>query len=73
MTESKDLPADHPALVFMPASHLPPVNTPLVIKLSDTVALLAERTCYVGSKDSELEYLTASGIKIKGRFPWTYP
>lgn len=58
---------------FMPASHLPPVSTPLIIKLNDTVELLAERTHYAESKDSELEYLTASGIKIKGRFPWTYP
>lgn len=58
---------------FMPASQLPPVRTPLVIKLNDTEEVLVERTCYVESKDSELEYVTANGIKIKGRFPWTYP
>ena len=58
---------------FRSASHLPPVATPLVIKLNDMEEVLAERTHFVKNKDSELEYLTAGGIKIRGRYPWTYP
>lgn len=62
----KDIPAH-----FNPASQLPPVDCPLIIKVNG-VMVKAHREQYAISKDSQLEYVTNDGI-IMGRYEWTYP
>lgn len=51
---------------------LPPVNTPLLIKVND-VAVLVERTSFIANKSDDMVYVTPEGRKYYGRFPWTYP
>lgn len=52
--------------------HLPPVRCPLLIQV-DGKLLHAERTGFVASKGSDMEYELADGRLIMGRYRWTYP
>lgn len=54
------------------ASHLPPVNCPLLIQV-DGELLQAHRTVFVSSRADTLVYRLHNGREIEGRFPWTYP
>ena len=52
--------------------HLPPVRCPLLIKV-DGKLIHAERTGFVASKGSDMEYELEDGSLIMGRYRWTYP
>lgn len=53
-------------------SLLPPVDCPLLIQVAG-VAHKATRTGYIESKSANIEYVFDNGIKVIGRFRWTYP
>lgn len=55
-----------------PAEQLPPVRCPLLIEV-DGELVRASRTGYIESKDRAMEYKTADGVVIHGRYRWTYP
>ncbi|NWA11924.1 hypothetical protein [Pseudomonas gingeri] len=59
---------------FMPATwrSLPPVHCPLLIRVEGLV-LHASRTSHIEQTDGDMEYLTACGRVLLGRFDWTYP
>lgn len=53
-------------------SLLPPVDCPLLVKIAG-VAHKAVRTSYIDNKSAHMEYVLDSGVKVIGRFEWTYP
>ena len=55
-----------------PASVLPPVDCPLMIKV-DGKLVQAVRTGFISSRANPMGYRLADGREIEGRFPWTYP
>lgn len=55
------------------ASQLPPVDTPLLIKLDDGRLAHASRTSFIEHRSREMEYRLDDGTIITGRFAWTYP
>lgn len=57
---------------FNPPSTLPPVATPLLIRLPCGAVLQAERTCYLADRDGQMEYRLQDGRLITGRYDWTY-
>ncbi|MDY0191016.1 MAG: hypothetical protein RBR22_09815 [Desulfuromonas sp.] len=56
------------------ASTLPPTDTPLLILIPSSGALLeVKRTSHVSNREHDLEYVTENGTIITGRYRWTYP
>ncbi len=54
--------------------HLPPVGCWLLINIPGYKNLIkAQRTSYLQKKTHEMEYITEFGMKITGRYRWTYP
>lgn len=59
---------------FNHPSILPPTHTPLLILIPCSLEpVRVERTSHVVSRDRDLEYVTETGIKIIGKYMWTYP
>lgn len=62
-----------PLLHLNSPDHLPPVGCPLLIELQPGCMVEAERTSYIADRSRLMEYRTAQGDAILGRFRWTYP
>lgn len=58
---------------FNPASQLPPVDCPLVLKLNDGSTIRVTRPSFVENRSDDLTFVTEVGSTILGRWPWTYP
>lgn len=69
---------------FMPCNPLPPVGSPLIIRiprgsamgfcvLEEDWVVRAERTAHVDVKTDLLAYRLDNGMVIQGRFDWTHP
>lgn len=54
-------------------STLPPVGCPLLIEIAPGRLVNAERTSYLTTKGSDMEYRVSDRNVILGRFRWTYP
>ncbi len=52
---------------------LPPVGCRLLIKHPEFDVIEVERPQFVTSLSDDLVYDTTMGVRITGRFPWTYP
>lgn len=56
-----------------PADKLPPVECPILVEIAPQRLVAAERTGFISSKGSEMEYRVSDGNVIMGRLRWTYP
>ncbi len=65
-------PVAQPEVHLNSADKLPPVGCPLLIELPSGLTR-AERTGIIADKANSMEYRTADGRMVYGRFPWTYP
>lgn len=57
---------------WIKAERLPPVDCPLVINVNGA-HLHATRISYLQEKNGQMDYRLASGVVIRGRYPWSYP
>jgi len=67
-----------------PSSPLPPVESPLLIKIpagtrftgdavcDEDIVVKAQRTQHLRDRDGIMEYVTPEGMRLKGQFYWTH-
>lgn len=60
-------------LKFNSPDLLPPVGCELLIKDHTGAIIRVRRASHIKNKHDQMEYITDAGIKIIGRFPWSYP
>lgn len=58
---------------FSSPSKLPPVQCRILINHPELGVVEVTRPKYVASAGDSLEYETPGGVRLKGRYPWTYP
>ncbi len=56
-----------------PASVLPPVDTPLIIRIPDGRIVKAMRPIFLTNRNDLILYRFEDGSEVEGRFPWSYP
>ena len=60
-------------LKFNPAERLPPVGCWLLIRLHDGTVLKVKRTSHIQTREQAMTYQLENGMRITGRYEWTYP